>query len=291
MPRKYQIKTMKEDIEKLRKKVVISEPIATEKPPGAPLPLEPTIGQLAKPAERSKPIIKKEKKETLPVIFVIIFLLAGSGFFYWWNYLRAPEKSRPEIPFSLIRVEISEVIAIREGQETELFEKLKQKANAFQEESTFRRILVKKVTPEKDYFLSFKKVLEVLGTTIPAGIFETLKEENTLFLYAQEQGSRLGFVVEVSDIDKLAEYLGPWEETMISDLKPVFLDEEIGEPAAEGFQDNVYPPAGETGQSINIRYLNFPESSLTIDYALVGDYLMITTSKESMYEAIDRILE
>lgn len=285
MPRKYQIKTMKEDIEKLRKKVVISEPIATvKKEPGEPLPSEPMIGQLAKPAERSKPIIKKEKKETLPVIFVIIFLLAGSGFFYWWNYLRAPEKSQPEIPFSLIRVEISEVLAIREGQGTELFEKLKQKANAFQEESTFRRILVKKVTPEKDYFLSFKKVLEVLGTTIPAGIFETLKEENTLFLYAQEQGSRLGFMVEVSDIDKLVEYLGPWEETMISDLKPVFLDEEIGEPFAEGFQDNVY-------QNVNIRYLNFPESSLTIDYALVGDYLIITTSKESMHRAIDRILE
>lgn len=276
---------MKEDIEKLRKKK-----------PGAPLPSEPTIGQLAEPAEQSKPIIKKEKKETEKpkkrlrlkvtplMILVIIFLLAGSGFFYWWNYLRAPEKSQPEIPTSLIRVEISEVLAIREGRETELFEKLKQKANAFQEESTFRRILVKKVTPEKDYFFSFKEVLEVLGTTIPTGIFEILKEENTLFLYAQEQGSRLGFVVGVNDIDKLVEYLGPWEETMISDLKPVFLDEEIGEPAAEGFQDNVY-------QNINIRYLNFPESSLTVDYALAGGYLIITTSKESMYRAIYRILE
>lgn len=331
---KYEVKTMKKDIEKLRKKASISEPIATVKKgaptpfpakqgepseklpvppapapsiqpgkpgkpvkPGAPLPSEPIAT-----ARRPEPIklIKPEEPETeeyprkrniFPiVILVIILLLVGGGIYYWQNYLRAPEKVEPEVPTSLIKVERTETITIKEGEEAGLFEELKKKAQGFQEQNTFRRILVKKITEEKDYFLDFGKFSQILALNIPADISKNLAGEHTLFFYAQpasptggEQEKRPGIIIEIKDIVALADYLKFWEETMTTDLAPFFLGEEIGEPAIEEFQDSAY-------KGVNIRYLNFIDSSLAIDYAVVGKYLIITTSWESMHKAIDRVL-
>lgn len=313
---KYEVKTMKKDIERLRKKVSISEPVAMGKKgappkklptppapapaarvkkgkekgkPGAPLPSEPIATakwpEPVKPAEPKEPETKKpsrQRKNIFPiVILIIVILLIGGGVYYWWNYLRAPEKPEPETPVSLIGIERTEIIEIKEGEEAGLFEELKKKARGFQEQNTFRRILFKKVTEEKDYFLSFKEISEILGLNIPANISDNLGERHTLFLYAQTEENKLGAIVEISDSKNLIEYLESWEETMVEDLKPFFLGQEPGQPAAEEFQDNVY-------KDVNIRYLNFPDSSFSIDYTLIESYLIITTSRKNIYGVIDR---
>lgn len=245
MARKYEIKTMKKDIEKLRKKMRISEP--PEKlpvgPPGAPLPSEP-IG-LAKPPEPPKPatpleITKPEirklphpkvsRRIIVPVILVIIILLVAMGV----CLLLIAEKSELEIPVFLIGDDEIEII-------------------------------------------------ELLEINIPVDVSNVLGEKYIFFLYAQEERNRAGFVNKIIDHEVLKAGLRDWENTMKEDLKPVFLGQELGEPAAKEFQDNVY-------QDINIRYLNFSDPLLTIDYALISDYLIITTSRESMYRVIDRVL-
>jgi hypothetical protein len=245
MARKYEIKTMKKDIEKLRKKMRISEP--PEKlpvgPPGAPLPSEP-IG-LAKPPEPLKPatpleITKPEirklshpkvsRRIIVPVILVIIILLVAMGV----CLLLIAEKSKLEIPVFLIGDDEIEII-------------------------------------------------ELLEINIPVDVSNVLGEKYIFFLYAQEERNRAGFVNKIIDHEVLKAGLRDWENTMKEDLKPVFLGQELGEPAAKEFQDNVY-------QDINIRYLNFSDPLLAIDYALTSDYLIITTSRESMYRVIDRVL-
>lgn len=248
MAKKYEIKTMKKDIEKLRKKMRISEP--PEKlpvmPPGAPLPSEP-IG-LAKPPEPPKPakpvtppeITKPEIKKLphpkvsrriiVPVILVIIILLVAMGIYL----LLIAEKSELEIPVFLIGDDEIEII-------------------------------------------------ELLEINIPADVSNVLGEKYIFFLYAQEERNRAGFVNKIINHEVLKAGLRDWENTMKEDLKPVFLGQELGEPAAKEFQDNIY-------QNIDIRYLNFSDPLLTIDYALTSDYLIITTSRESMYGVIDRIL-
>lgn len=119
------------------------------------------------------------------------------------------------------------------------------------------------------------EIIEPLEINIPADVSDALGEEYTFFTYR----SRAGFVVKIINQEV---NLGDWEKTMLEDLTPLFLDQELGEPATEKFQDNVY-------RDVNIRYLNFPDPSLTIDYAVVGDYLVITTSRESMYRVIDKV--
>lgn len=309
MPRKIEIQTMQKDIEKLRKKVSISEPLTTtkkevppEKLPGEALPSEPIIGatkppEQAKPPEPAKPVkpvtplgILRPRTEEQPprfqlprsIIVLTLILLIGGGIYYWWNFLKPPEKPEPEIPASFIETETTKIIAIKEGKETELFKTLKKEASGFQEDGTFRRILVKKITREKDYFLLFKDFVEILEITIPDDVSYNLGNAYTLFFYAQGGEIRMGFMGEISDSFNLNQRLKSWEKTMKQDLEPIFLGQEPGEPAIEEFQDSNYRGAA-------IRYINFSGSSLAIDYAVVGNYLIITTSKESMRATIDRI--
>ena len=82
--------------------------------------------------------------------------------------------------------------------------------------------------------------------------------------------------------DKI-EDLKIWEDTIKYDLEPLFLEEQIPASLTEEFQDNAY-------RNIAIRYMNFPGPDLSIDYALAANKLVITTSRESMYAAIDVLL-
>ncbi len=127
------------------------------------------------------------------------------------------------------------------------------------------------------------EIIELLEINIPANVSNNLGEKYTFFLYAQSGGNRAGFIVEITDQELLRANLRNWENTMEEDLKPIFLNQELGEPATEEFQGSVY-------KDIGIRYLNFSNSSLSIDYAIVENYMIVTTSKESIYKMIDRIL-
>lgn len=307
---RYKVRTMKEDIARLKGEAPPAKvgappeklPVAPEKPKEVPRPASPKPPvPLKKPEEIKKPPLPEKPKPKIRLKTVVIALIlaiiviGGGGFYYWWNYVRVveeePEKTELEIPLSLIDVDETSIIELNEGEETALFDKLKEKAAETRAEEFFLRILVKKITPEKDYFLSFKEISEIIGINIPASVSDSLTEEDTLFLYAQSEGNRLGVVVKISDAETLKTEMESWEATMKDDLIPFFLGKELGEPATEEFQDNVYSPTGEAGKEVDIRYLNFPGPDLTIDYAIINDYLLITTSRESIYRTISEILE
>ncbi len=97
-------------------------------------------------------------------------------------------------------------------------------------------------------------------------------------------GPRLGLVFDISDLGagdktRLASALRTWERTMVSDLRPLILAKT---GALTGFKTGTY-------QDQNIRYQNLPLNTITIDYAIVNDLLIITTSKSAMLKAIDSV--
>lgn len=137
--------------------------------------------------------------------------------------------------------------------------------------------------PEPARFLKVDEfeIIESLNINIPADISRALGEKYTFFVYKQE--NRVGFMAEITEREILETGLRDWENTMPEDLRAIFLGQELGESVAEEFQDNLY-------KGVNIRYLNFTNSAFAIDYAIARDYLVITTSKKSMFKVIDRIL-
>lgn len=126
------------------------------------------------------------------------------------------------------------------------------------------------------------QIIESLEITIPDNVSNKLSEQHTYFIHAQQQQTRAGLIVEIDNQENLETSLKDWEAEIISDLNPLFLNQKLDEPATENFQDNTY-------KNIDIRYMNFPDPGLTIDYAIVNDYLVITTSREGMYKLIDVI--
>jgi len=79
-----------------------------------------------------------------------------------------------------------------------------------------------------------------------------------------------------------------WEFTIENDLAGYLLIADTSKEASVNFLDNAY-------REVSIRYKNFPFADMTIDYAVISidgnSYLVISGSRESMYSAIDVLLE
>ncbi|OGZ37232.1 MAG: hypothetical protein A3D38_01720 [Candidatus Portnoybacteria bacterium RIFCSPHIGHO2_02_FULL_40_23] len=261
--RKEAEKRIKE--EKLRKKIEEKEKKKAEK-------------QARKDEKKRLKVLKKQTRgNRSKFTFIILVIILGSaGFFYWWNYIHSPELIEPA---SLIPIDETKIIEIQAGEESLVLEKIKTAANQTQTIGARKRILIKLTDGEKRY-ASLTELVLALNINIPEDILSSL-ENYSLFLYSQEQGQRLGLVVKTSK--DIKENLTAWENTMTENIKPLLLGIETGAPATQEFQDNIY-------QNTAIRYLNFADSSLAIDYALVSDKLIITFSKESVYAAVDALL-
>lgn len=268
--------------------------------------VKPDIPKPKAPIEEKPPLKKKKSRLKITFIGLLIIIIIGGagGVLYWWNYLRpAPvpitthyqcqdfqcvsvegegenecqidadcQPAEPVIPESLIPITGTKTIEITVGQEGLLLNKLKSTLLEKQATSTLERILVKLVDQQEKEYADLSTLIYALGINLPENI--SLKEDYTLFSYNQPEGNRLGLIINTEKSFN--------EETIINDLEPLLLKDETPVPFTENFQDNLY-------QNIAIRYLNFPGPDLSIDYAIVANRLVITTSRESMYAAINAL--
>lgn len=312
----YKIRTMKDDLAKLAgksegdikpmKKAAPPEelPIAP-KPFKAPLPsAEELITKVSIPKTKkvelprppqskitpsqTEPVkIKKIKTKLLIILIIILLIIAGvGGFLYWYGKEKpesppAEEEYQPEIPQPseyLIPAEETKIISLGTSSLSEL---LKQEAQLDQPINSFKRIAVLK---NENNFLSLSELFQELEINCPPYFLPQLKENYNIFLFNQETGKRLLLIAETENIDNLREQLTIWEETMLEDFKNFYPIDKPGQPASENFLDDIY-------QDIAIRYINLPFSTLTINYTIINNFLIIGTSKEAIYTAIDSVLD
>jgi len=255
------------------------------------------------------------------IIGLIIFLLilGIGGFFYWWNYLQIvpvtithfecqedqcisiegegddecqddidcqsvePIIQEPIIPESLIPVDETKTIELIVDQENLLSGQLNSVINEEQATGTINRILIKIIDQEEKKYISLNDLILALNINIPENILSVIADNYTLFLYKQDEGSRLGIVIEMGESETLVQDLNDWENTIIDDLNQLLLTEDILNAHSEEFGDKIY---NET----YIRYMNFPTPALTLDYGIVSNNLIIATSRESMFMVIDKLL-
>ena len=144
--------------------------------------------------------------------------------------------------------------------------------------------------------LPLDNIIESLKIKITAAVAQNLAEELEIFVFGGNTfdqnecarakntspncwGPRLGLVMKVADPVKISAALRAWEKTMSADLKPLVLAK-TGLAATPTFQTGLY-------QSQTIRYKNLPINTITVEYALIDNVLIITTSKSAMLKAID----
>ena len=311
----YKIRTMKDDLAKLAGK---PEDIRTTKEVAPPekLPIAPKKFRASLPSTEeliTKVFIPKSKKSELPsppqpkitpsqtkpvkikkpkpkllIILIIILLIAmgALGFLYWYGKEKpesppAEEEHQPETPQPseyLIPVEETKIISLETNSLSDL---LRQEAQLDQPIKSFKRIAILK---NENEFLSLSEFLQELEVNYPPYFLPQLKENYNIFLFNQETGKRLLLIVETENIENLREQLTIWEETMLEDFKNFYPIDKPGQPASESFLDDIY-------RDIAIRYINLPFSTLTINYTIINNLLIIGTSKEAIYTAIDNVLD
>ncbi len=255
---------------------------------------------------------------------VILILGGASGFLYWWNYLRTAtlpvavthyqcqdfqclsvegegvdqcqieqdcQPAEPKIPQSLIPVNKTELIEIKAGHSELFVQALKFILEKDREENALDNILIKTVSRTERKYIDLSHFLSLLGFSLPEKIIQSAVKDElgganyTFFLYNQTEGKRLGFAIQIIEGVDLSDEFQEWEANILKDINALFvnLNSKALSAAVEEFQDNIY-------NGIAIRYLNFPNPDLSIDYAVVEDKLIVATSKESMYAVIDALL-
>ncbi|MEA2113531.1 MAG: hypothetical protein U9P63_02650 [Patescibacteria group bacterium] len=256
------------------------------------------------------------------VALSIIGIIAS--FAYWWKYIRVitppivathyecqdfqcvsvegegadqcqTEKdcapAEPEIPQSLVPVSGTETIEIK-ARHRELFIKELELILAKDGEgNALNNVLIKAVSRTERKYIGLSDFLFLSEASLPEKIIQSAAVDESgganysFFFYNQAKERRLGFALKIAEGIDIREELKMWESEIPENITALFVNlEDITLLAdTEEFQDNTY-------KSIAIRYINFPNPDLSVDYAIVGDKLIITTSRESMYAVIDALL-
>ncbi len=266
----------------------------------------------AKQLASKKPVQKKKYNKVVFILIgaIVLAIIGLGGFFYWYNYLK-PINTEPQPLIThfecldnqcleiegeglnecvsdqdcleLIEPEALLPVSLSESIESEglLNEELESLLNQKQAEDSLKQILI----IQGNSYLSFDSLLKEMNLSFPEAIMSliaTSTNNYTLFSYGEGLENRLGLVIQMKQAQGLREELKNWELQMPQDLMPLLLQQRIPSSSSESFLDNTY-------QETAIRYLNFPTSDLALDYALIEDKLIITTSKKSMFKAIQEL--
>ncbi|MBU4284860.1 hypothetical protein KKF60_03210 [Patescibacteria group bacterium] len=314
----YEIRTMKSDLDKLEGGVpktppktllITPTPAPVPTPTPTPTPIKeikeikktplPETEEFIAPAppkivtkeiktgtkQEIKPEQIKKKRFYLIPIIIVLAIIAIGVFFYWQGRIEEEQQQlppvqqpeEPQISVSLFPVDETKIITV--GNNASLLNLLKIEADIDQSDGTFKRIVP--IKNEKE-ILFLNELIQELRIAIYPYVLPELKDKYTLVLYGQNGKRRFGLIIEAINTANLEEQLKFWEKTMPDDLKNLFLKESPGGTASKGFHDNIY-------KEISIRYINFPNPELTIDYAIFNNLFILSISKESMYGIIDRL--
>lgn len=222
----------------------------------------------------------------LKLVFVVLLvLIAGGGTFVYFNYFKSNLPVDSSIignndiipivtPESLFPVDgtikvvadsgVSPIDSVKTAVSSSILEK-----------GSFNRILInKQETP-----LSLDGFLNDLNINISDEVKNGLTNDYTFFVYGQAQGLRYGLVIKTNN--DISSQLVNWESEMFKDLNSLYFDGNPQTVSAE-FRDNGDYP-------VSIRYINLPDPSVSLDYALANNLLIITTSKDSMIDLIGKL--
>lgn len=231
-------------------------------------------------------------------------LIAGiiGGVFYYLQIIKEPEiveSQEPtiveaEAPVSILGVLQDELIAIdKDAISGSIYSDLQKLISKRYPQGSFSRILVKFSVIDDARNIEYRQFSDFseffknnLNINVPADLAEAV-ENFTFFVYSQAEGNEIGIIAKIKGNIDVTKTLKEWEETsMINDFDPLLslVGADIGLQDAAIFDDNEY-------RNRDIRYINFGSPLDSIDYSIVEpqDYLIITTSRDSMYAVIDNL--
>jgi len=154
---------------------------------------------------------------------------------------------------------------------------------------------------DKKKFANPEELFAALNMRAPSPFFRLLNEAVSPYVYipgteeqerCEQEGitsrscfsPRLGMIFHVTpvNLDLVRGVMEDWESTMAQDVRPMV----FGNPSL--------PPtefSSATYRGIAVRFINLPTSTTAVNYALTDSFVVIATSKNSLYNVLDRIIE
>lgn len=149
-------------------------------------------------------------------------------------------------------------------------------------DNTLARILIKYISQTEISYLSLKELLALLEITFP-DIFSQNINEGEFLAFKKNNESRYGFAARVNDPAAMQNAINKWVKTtaIFYDINGFFIDKLPQRPAEIKFSD-------ETKERFTIKYINLPDSSLTLSLALSQEdkLFILATSQDMLYRAI-----
>jgi flagellar biosynthesis GTPase FlhF len=247
-----------------------------------------------------RPVLKRpslfEKIFIRIIVLLILLGVFGLVFAFWYWFLEVkkappappppveeviPEKPEVIIPPPLISVEATETLEI--STKEEIPEMIKQILTKELKEGSFNRVLIKNISENK--LISLSEFFEVFQIKTPENLYQKLGENYTLFIFSQEAGKRVGFIVEIKEKENLSDLLKSWESSMEKDFENLFALLGKEKPALSPyFKDGDYKGG-------SFRFQTFTLQDLGICYGIFNDYFLFTSSGESLTKAIDKLIK
>ncbi|MEF3691475.1 MAG: hypothetical protein V3574_00270 [Candidatus Moraniibacteriota bacterium] len=137
---------------------------------------------------------------------------------------------------------------------------------------------------EKNASIKFENFANAFGMVLDRKILDNANGNFSIFLSQKDGLNRMGLAINVKEKDLILKTLSESEPILSQNLKSILLDNESSINIEDIFGDSFY-------NGIKIRYSNLSsQNDLSIDYFMVGNYLIFATSKESGRLIIDRML-
>ena len=275
--------------------------------------------QVEKPPKTTSP--KKSSSRRIIVLsilaFIIVLFILGE---IWWffiastpeptpppeNFFPTPEETlpppeeepvviTPEIPAALLSYSETIEINLSELTSEEMSMGIFRAISELTSENALNRVVF--VSDLDQTVLDLETFLSLSGIIVPESISSSLSGSYDFFFLGENSfdktscskagisnnacaGPRLGLALPIKNGKNIDSSLRSWESTMPNDLQSIL-------PSQTSISSGNFKNASYGGTSI--RYQNFPIDTTTIDYAVLNNILLISTSKTSMYAVVDAL--
>jgi len=244
----------------------------------------------------------KSKPFKFAAILGVIFLVAGLLGFSYWNFFIKEGDTEQVIPPPTQSTNLIAPLPLFPAN-FEVIIRAKEQVRNFEFSSpTLESITyIALYLEDKEKFPNPEELFTALDIQAPAPLFRLLNDAATLYVYApgiaekeacEQKGasgvdchsSRLGVVFHMSleNVPLINGVMKDWENTLAQDARP-FVFGTPSLPSGE-FQSAEY-------RNIPIKYIHLPTSDTAVNYAIVDQFVIIATSKNSLYKVMDTIIE
>lgn len=240
------------------------------------------------PARKTRKILK----------FAILILVIAIGayfifikktdlnFFFQWlpkNPAATPVLTVSPTPVMQDKIDIKNIIYIKDAENLNL-----ELANLKNQQNPSISIISYSINSMP---ITGELLLNKLNIAIPNNVKETV-DINNVYLFYFGVNKRLGLAIEVKDKERLVSEMKVWEGAVAGgEINPIFytLSPLLLGNFFELNQNIVFKSADYKEAVIN--YANLPDSYRSVDYGIVKNFLVITTSKDNMFSVVDEIVK